>query len=95
MLRSVICRGAALVLVVFAMTTTLSAQATVKCYGVSLAGENDGLDDREAPKSAQVDYQGNAWIMLPQAECLRMALPVQTDGTPRRGSIEALGRDQP
>lgn len=72
-----------------------SAQTDVRCYGVSLAGQNDGLDQAEAPRTSKVDYQGNAWVMLPQAQCLRMALPVQTDGTPRRGATQPLSRDLP
>ncbi len=72
-----------------------AAQTAVRCYGVALAGQNDGLDDRDAPKTSQVDWQGNAFVMLPQAQCLRMALPVQPDGTPRRGAVEPLARDAP
>ena len=66
-----------------------------RCYGVAEAGENDGLDDREAPGSSSADYQGNAWVWVETGTCLRMALPVQPDGTPRRGALEPIGRDRP
>jgi uncharacterized membrane protein len=64
-----------------------------RCYGVALAGENDGIDTREAPGSSDVDYQGDAWVMVPAGTCMRTALPVQPDGTPRRGALEPLDRD--
>ena len=42
-----------------------------------------------------MDYQGDAWIWVPAGTCLTMALPVQPDGTPRRGAHEPLDRDRP
>lgn len=78
-----------------ASATVVSAQSLERCYGISLAGENDGIDNREEPGSATVDYQGNAWTWVPAGECLTTALPAQADGTPRRGSPEPLGRDRP
>ena len=66
-----------------------------RCYGVAKAGENEGVDAREAKGSSTVDYQGNAWITVPLGSCVRMALPVQSDGTPRRGAPEPLSRDKP
>ena len=70
-------------------------QAAERCYGVSKAGENDGIDDAEAAGGATVDFQGNAWASVPAGECLTMELPPQADGTPRRGSFEPLDRDRP
>lgn len=66
-----------------------------QCYGVSLAGENDGLDEDDAPGGAQVNYQGNAWAWVLAGQCLTLPLPPQPDGTPRRGSYEPLERDAP
>lgn len=95
--RTAICLAAAL-----AVAPTLPPAQTdpaeprqERCYGVALAGENEGVDDRRAPGSSAVDYQGNAWIMVPIGECGRRALPVQTDGTPRRGAIQPVERDRP
>ncbi|MEM8570166.1 MAG: DUF2282 domain-containing protein [Pseudomonadota bacterium] len=65
-----------------------------RCYGVALAGENEGIDDLSAPGSSTTNYQGNAWIMVPQNTCGRIVLPVQPDGTPRRGALEPLSRDR-
>jgi uncharacterized membrane protein len=83
----------AVALAALAGATPGAAQATERCYGVALAGENDGIDDREAPGSATVDYQGNAWVAVAAGTCLTLPLPPAPDGTPRRGSLEPLARD--
>ncbi len=70
------------------------AQAQERCYGVALAGENDGLGAEEDPGSASVAYQGDAWSWVAQGSCLILDLPPQSDGTPRRGSFEPLDRDR-
>jgi uncharacterized membrane protein len=72
-----------------------AAHADERCYGIAKAGENDGLDAREAPGSSTVDYQGNAWVMVPDGACLTRPVPLQPDGTPRRGALEPLDRDRP
>jgi uncharacterized membrane protein len=84
--------------VALAVTVGLGAGAAAareRCYGVAEAGENDGIDRREAPGSATRDYQGNAWTWVDDGTCLTMPLPPQPDGTPRRGSFEPLARDRP
>jgi len=83
----------ALALAAIAFGTPPAAQETERCYGVARAGENDGIDDAEAPGSAAVDYQGNAWVAVPAGTCLTRAVPPAPDGTPRRGSLEPLARD--
>jgi uncharacterized membrane protein len=70
-------------------------QESERCYGVALAGRNDGLDGREAPGSATRDFQGNAWVWVPQGSCVTRPLPPQPNGTPRRGALQPLGRDLP
>jgi uncharacterized membrane protein len=67
--------------------------AQERCYGVSRAGENDGIAEQSAPGSSRQDYQGDAWTLVPAGTCTRMVLPVQPDGTPRRGALEPLSRD--
>jgi len=76
------------------LATAASAQDE-RCYGVARAGENDGLGRREAPGSSTVDFQGDAWVAVPAGTCLTTPLPVQPDGTPRRGALEPLDRDLP
>lgn len=64
-----------------------------RCFGVSLAGQNEGIGlDGDTAKST-VNYQGDAWSMVPRGTCQTMPLPVQPDGTPRRGAIRPLDRD--
>jgi uncharacterized membrane protein len=70
------------------------AQSREKCYGVAPAGANDGIGTRDARGTSTVDYQGDAWTWVPAGTCLTMPLPVQTDGTPRRGALEPLARDR-
>jgi uncharacterized membrane protein len=71
------------------------AQEREKCYGVALAGENDGIGRKESPGGATVNYQGDAWKWVGQGACPTIVLPAQTDGTPRRGAYEPLERDAP
>ena len=80
-----------------AHATTASAQENEKCYGVSLAGENDCAagPGTTCAGSSTVDYQGNAWTFVPAGTCETMELPAMADGTARMGSLEALERDLP
>ena len=77
--------------------TTASAASQEKCYGVSLAGENDcaaGPGTTCAGTSVK-DYQGNAWTLVDEGTCTEMELPTMADGTERKGSLEPLDRDLP
>ncbi|MCE8513612.1 DUF2282 domain-containing protein [Ruegeria pomeroyi] len=78
-------------------TTTASAQAKEKCYGVSLAGKNDCAagPGTTCAGTSTVDYQGNAWTLVDAGTCESMELPAQADGSARKGSLEALERDLP
>ena len=63
-----------------------------KCYGVAKAGDNDckaagGVD---CGGHATMDYQGNAYKLVPAGTCATIELP---DG--RKGSLEPLDRDVP
>ena len=83
---------------VTAQTTTPAAAADgEKCFGVSLAGQNDcaaGPGTTCAGTSA-VDYQGNAWKLVDAGTCESTELPATADGAPRMGSLEPLKRDLP
>ncbi len=81
------------VIAAFATTgTAVSADENEKCFGVSLAGENDCAagPGTTCAGSSTVDYQGNAWTLVPAGTCAEMELP---DG--RMGSLEPLDRDLP
>jgi uncharacterized membrane protein len=86
--------AAALVAAVAAALTG-HAQADEKCFGVALAGKNAGIGTSDAPGTSRLDFQGDAWTLVPDGTCLTQALPVQPDGTPRRGALEPLDRDRP
>ena len=74
-----------------------TAQENEKCYGVSLAGENDCAagPGTTCAGTSTVDYQGNAWTLVPAGTCGEIELPAMADGTERMGSLEALERDLP
>ncbi len=63
-----------------------------KCFGVSLAGQNDcsAGEGTTCAGTSKVDYQGDAWKLVPAGTCATMELP---EG--RTGSLEPLARDLP
>lgn len=71
---------------------TAFAAENVKCYGVAKAGQNDCAagPGTTCAGTSKVDYQGNAWKMVPKGSCETAELP---DG--RKGSLEPLKRDVP
>ncbi len=82
-----------------ALAAALSVQLTApahaqdakeKCFGVALAGQNDCAagEGTTCAGTSKVDYQGNAWTLVPAGTCATMELP---DG--RMGAPEALDRD--
>ncbi len=74
-----------------------SAQSKEKCFGVSLAGQNDCAagPGTTCAGTSTVDYQGNAWTLVDAGTCADIELPAMADGTPRVGSLEELTRDLP
>lgn len=67
-------------------------EAKEKCYGVALAGQNDCAagPGTTCAGTSKVDYQGNAWKLVPAGTCTTMELPGG-----RMGSLEPLDRDLP
>ena len=84
-----------------ALTASISApahaQAKEKCFGVSLAGQNDCAagPGTTCAGTSTVDYQGNAWTLVDAGTCESIELPAMADGTARQGSLEELNRDLP
>lgn len=80
---------------------TVSASTLERCYGITLAGQNGcaaGAGTVCAGTST-VDYQGNAWNMVPRGDCEKYGVE---EGDPRfalpgdrRGSLVMLDRDLP
>jgi uncharacterized membrane protein len=50
---------------------------TEKCYGVSLAGQNDCAagPGSSCAGTAKKDYQGNAWTLVPKGTCTTIKTP--------------------
>lgn len=84
--------GAVAAALTTAATVPAHAQEKEKCYGVSLAGENDCAagPGTTCAGTSTVDYQGNAWTFVDSGTCDSMELP---EG--RMGSLEPLERDLP
>ena len=63
-----------------------------KCYGIALAGENDCAAGAgtSCEGTSTIDYQGNAWTLVPSGTCESIELPGD-----RVGSLEPLDRDNP
>ncbi len=90
--------GASLACALGAMAVTpVMAEEMEKCFGVALAGQNDCAagPGTTCAGTSKVDYQGNAWKLVPAGTCLTMELPAAEDGMARSGSLEALERDVP
>jgi uncharacterized membrane protein len=63
-----------------------------KCFGIALKGQNDcaaGAGTTCAGTS-RVDYQGNAWKIVPKGTCSTVSVPGN-----RMGSLQAQSRDVP
>jgi len=77
--------------------TAAQAAEKEKCFGVSLAGENDCAagPGTTCAGTSSVDYQGNAWTLVDAGTCMDIDLPAMADGSERKGSLEALERDLP
>ena len=83
------------------VTTPAHAQAKEKCYGISLAGQNDCAAGKgtTCAGTSTVDYQGNAWTLVPAGDCLKYGVD-KADAKfdlpgDRAGSLEPLDRDLP
>ena len=83
-----------------ATVTSANAAAKEKCYGISLAGQNDCAagPGTTCAGTSTVDYQGNAWTLVPAGDCVKYGVDqeasFQLPGE-RTGSLEPLKRDLP
>ena len=53
-----------------------------KCYGVAMKGKNDckAGAGTSCAGTSKVDYQGNAWNMVPKGTCEKTASPTSPTG---------------
>ncbi|WP_368187330.1 DUF2282 domain-containing protein [Aestuariibius sp. HNIBRBA575] len=79
------------------LATSAAAEENEKCYGISLAGENDCAagPGTTCAGTSTVDYQGNAWTFVPAGTCADITIEAMGDSPERMGSLEALDRDLP
>jgi len=90
--------AAAIAAAVTATATPAPAQQQEACYGVAMTGKNDcanAAGTLACAGTSKVDYQGDAWTMVPAGTCLTMELPAMADGTPRKPALEPVARDLP
>lgn len=59
-----------------------------KCFGVALAGQNDCAagPGTTCAGTSKIDYQGNAWKLVPKGTCVTMETPLGP------GSLEPIER---
>jgi uncharacterized membrane protein len=73
-------------------SATLSAPAHAedmeKCYGIALKGQNDCAagEGTTCAGTSTIDYQGNAWKLVPKGTCATTETPLGT------GSLEPIER---
>jgi uncharacterized membrane protein len=100
-LTSAMVAGAVAVALSTGATQPANAQAKEKCYGISLAGQNDCAagPGTTCAGTSVIDYQGNAWSLVPAGDCAKYGIEEQTAGfelpDDRKGSLGALDRDLP
>jgi len=72
------------------LTAPATAQQSTKekCFGVSLKGMNDCAagPGTTCAGTAKVDYQGNAWKLVPKGSCTSLSTPLGN------GSLEPIKR---
>jgi len=74
--------------------------ANEKCYGISLAGQNDCAagPGTTCAGTSTVDFQGNAWTLVPEGTCEQYGVAADPEFElpgDRAGSLEPLERDLP
>lgn len=79
------------------LATTAAAAGEEKCYGISLAGENGCAagPGTTCAGTSTIDYQGNAWSLVPEGTCADITIEAMDDTPARSGSLDALDRDLP
>ena len=79
-----------------ATTNAVAQGKQEKCFGVTLAGENDCAagPGTTCAGTSKVDYQGNAWALVPAGSCESTIIKT-ADGRELKGSLTALERDVP
>jgi|TARA_R110001583_G_scaffold194027_2_gene364066 uncharacterized membrane protein len=79
-----------------AATHASAADGQEKCFGVSMAGQNECAagPGTTCAGTSKVDYQGNSWKLVPAGTCEDMSFTT-ADGRMVHGSLTKLDRDLP
>jgi len=87
--------GALACAMTFSVGGVAHAAGMEHCFGVALAGQNDckAGEGTTCAGTSKVDYQGDAFKLVPAGTCATVELPAGDDGMARMGSLEAVDRD--
>ncbi len=87
--RILVAVGSLTVAMALSATPSMAQEDMEKCYGVSLAGENDCAagPGTTCAGTSTTDYQGNAWTLVPAGTCADIETPLGM------GSLEPIERD--
>lgn len=69
-------------LAVSAVSAPAHASEKEKCYGVALAGQNHCAagPGTTCAGTSKVDYQSNAWSLVPKGSCTQVKSPTSSTG---------------
>jgi uncharacterized membrane protein len=72
-----------------AVSLPAQAASKEKCYGVALAGQNDCAagPGTSCAGTSTVDFQSNAWKLVPAGSCMEMDSPTSPTG---HGQLKAF-----
>lgn len=72
-----------------AVSVPAQAASKEKCFGVSLAGQNDCAagPGTSCAGTSKTDYQSNAWKLVPAGTCVEMESKTSSTG---HGKLEAF-----
>lgn len=90
--------AAALTAALGTLTMPAFAQEQEKCYGIAKAGANDCAagPGTTCAGTSQIDFQGNAWKLVPAGTCGSIELPGGRMGAAfPDGDYQGLARDLP
>ncbi len=70
------------IIAVSATTSVAQPAETEKCFGVSLKGKNDCAagPGTTCAGTSKVDFQANAWRLVPKGTCEKTASPTSSTG---------------
>lgn len=72
-------------------TVPAAAEGTEKCYGISLAGQNDcaSTGGNSCAGTSKVDFDKQAWKLVPAGTC-ETTMVTLPDGSTRPGSLAPI-----